>query len=94
MHQHIATINKIRLSAYPRLAVLLPVRCVRVLHSRVPPTPVSQTGEAELAAREIAPQICGHLRLPGTGTLALEGRGTLAGVHGPGPRCGGCAVTV
>ena len=42
-----------QVSAYPRLAVLLPVRCVRVLHSRVPPTPVSQTGEAELAAREI-----------------------------------------
>ena len=34
---------------------------------------VSQTGEAELAAREIAPQICGHLRLPGRGTLALAG---------------------
>ena len=55
MHQHIE-INpqqNPQVSAYPRLAVLLPVRCVRVLHSRVPPTPVSQTGEAGLAAREI-----------------------------------------
>ena len=57
---------------------------------------VSQTGEAELAAREIAPQlqtleITGH-----AGDTGIAGQGTLAlaGIHGPGPGCAGCAVTV
>ena len=81
MHMQIATyqptLNKIH-KCPPRFPVLRLVRCC----VRVPPTPdrpscVSQTGEAELAAREIAPQLQ---------TLEIAGHGdTVAGIHGPGP---------